>query len=234
MAKKENTMTVDKINKRKTKLKKIKLSLCIVVMSLFIVYAILTIIYQEGRFTVSLDKNLKLKKGIVLYEDSKNKDYRDELVADKIEFMDNISIRWLPENINDEADGAHNGDNYIAYTFYVENKGDAAVNYWSEIIIDDVVKDVDEAARVMVFRNDSKTVYAKLNSATGQPEEGTTPFYSLDSVMLEERKDFKPGDTDKYTIVVWIEGDDPDCVNALLGGEIKMHMDIKEEHIEVK
>ena len=52
--------------------------------------------------------------------------------------------------------------------------------------------------------------------------------------MLKERKDFKPGDTDKFTIVVWLEGDDPDCVNALLGGEIKMHMDIKEEHIEVK
>ena len=30
---------------------------------------------------------------------------------------------------------------------------------------------------------------------------------------------------------MWIEGDDPDCNNDLLGGGIKMHMDITEERI---
>ena len=41
-----------------------------------------------------------------------------------------------------------------------------------------------------------------------------------------------PEDIDKITIVIWLEGDDTECVNALLGGEIKMHMDIMEEHTE--
>lgn len=50
--------------------------------------------------------------------------------------------------------------------------------------------------------------------------------------MLECRQDFKPGDIDRFTIVVFIEGDDPDCTNALLGGELKMHMDITEEHVD--
>lgn len=234
MAKNEDTMTVKKITKRKTRLKKIKLSLCVILVLLILLYIILTLIYKEGRFTISLDKNLRLNKGIVLFENSQTKEFKDELVAAQIQFMDNISIKWIPENINNEAEGSHNGDNYIAYTFYIQNNGDAAINYWSEILIDDVVKDVDEAVRVMVFLNDSRTVYAKLNSVTGKPEQDTEPFYSNDCVMLKERKDFKPGDTDKFTIVVWLEGDDPDCVNALLGGEIKMHMDIKEEHIEVK
>ena len=49
--------------------------------------------------------------------------------------------------------------------------------------------------------------------------------------MLESRQNFSPGDIDKFTIVVWIEGDDPDCTNALLGGELMMHMNITEEHI---
>ena len=48
--------------------------------------------------------------------------------------------------------------------------------------------------------------------------------------MLEQRKNFKPNTKDHFTIVVWIEGDDPECLNDLLGGEIKMHMDITEEH----
>lgn len=234
MAEKQETVNVGGINKRKKTFKKIKLSLCIILICLILLYIILTVIYEEGRFTVSLDKNLMLKKGITLYEDSSNKNPKDKLAAGKIDFMDNISIKWIPENINNEADGAHNGDNYIAYTFYIENNGDEEINYWSEIIIDDVVKDVDEAVRVMVYLNDEKTVYAKKNSFTGEPENDTKEFYSDTDVMLEQRKGFKPGQTDKYTIVVWIEGDDPDCVNALLGGEIKMHMDIKEEHIEQK
>ena len=234
MAKNEDTMTVKKITKRKTRLKKIKLSLCVILVLLILLYIILTLIYKEGRFTISLDKNLRLNKGIVLFDNSQTKEFKDELVADQMQFMDNISIKWIPENINNEAEGSHNGDNYIAYTFYIQNNGDASVNYWYETLIDDVVKDVDEAVRVMIFLNDNRTVYAKLNSVTGKPEEDTKPFYSQECVMLEERKDFKPGDTDKFTIVVWLEGDDPDCVNALLGGEIKMHMDIKEEHIEVK
>lgn len=50
--------------------------------------------------------------------------------------------------------------------------------------------------------------------------------------MLESRQDFAPGDIDRFTIVIYIEGDDPDCTNALLGGEMKMHMDITEEHID--
>ena len=49
--------------------------------------------------------------------------------------------------------------------------------------------------------------------------------------MLEENKEFKVGDINKYTIVIWVEGDDPECVDALIGGEIKMHMTLTEEHL---
>ena len=50
-------------------------------------------------------------------------------------------------------------------------------------------------------------------------------------VLLEHRTDFKPGEIDKFTIVIYLEGDDPDCIDALIGGDMKMHMDITEEHI---
>ena len=54
-------------------------------------------------------------------------------------------------------------------------------------------------------------------------------FYSDDIAVLEQVKDFKAGAVDKYTIVVFIEGDDPDCINQLIGGEIKLHMEITAE-----
>lgn len=60
------------------------------------------------------------KSGIVIYDNSTVKEFRRILEAGKLEFMDNISIRWIPDNIDTEAEGAHNGNNYIAYTFFIE------------------------------------------------------------------------------------------------------------------
>ena len=59
----------------------------------------------------------------------------------------------------------------------------------------------------------------------------TEMFYSDSLACVKQRRDFKVNDIDKYTIVIWIEGDDPDCIDALIGGEMKMHLEITEEHI---
>jgi hypothetical protein len=129
------------------------------------------------------------------------------------------------------ANGSHNGDNYIAYSFYVVNNGKETVHYWYELDIDDTIKHVDEAIRIMIYLNGKPTVYAKKSKITGKAEPGTKKFYSKEIALLEQRKKMAPNTKDRFTIVVWIEGDDPECVNELLGGEIKMHMDITEEHI---
>lgn len=232
MTKFEFEITSKKIYKRDLRIKVIRLALLILLIFLIVLYFILSIIYEAGRFTIILDRNLSWEKGIVLYEKLGEKVVSRKLEAERFNEMDNISIDWLPQNIDNEAEGSHNGDNYLAYTFYIENEGKDAVNYWYSMPIDDVILNVDEAIRVMVYLNGEKTIYAKLNGYTEEPEEGTKAFYSDDTVMLESRQDFAPGDIDKFTIVVWIEGDDPDCTNALLGGELKMHMDITEEHID--
>ena len=84
----------------------------------------------------------------------------------------------------------------------------------------------------MLYRNDDMTLYAKANKKTGEAEEGTTTFFSDKEVAVEQRAGFAPNDVDKFTIVVFVEGDDPDCLDEIIGGEMKMHMDIKEEHIK--
>ena len=172
------------------------------------------------------------RKNVFLSEDGNVKNKARKLSADTIEYMDNISIKWLPDNIDTEKNGGHNGDNYIAYTFYVINSGKEKVNYWYEIDIDDTIKNVDEAIRIMIYRNGERTVYAKKSKDTGQAEPGTKKFISSKIAVLEQRKNFKPSSKDRYTVVVWIEGDDPECKNDLLGGEIKLHMDFTEEHVD--
>lgn len=228
-----NTVNVEaeRIYKKKVFSKLVKIAFLLLIIFLSIVYLFLYIVYDGGRFTVSLDKNMSNRKNVYLSEDGKKKSKTRQLSADTIDYMDNISIKWLPENIDTEATGAHNGDNYIAYTFYVVNAGEEKVHYWYEIDIDDTIKNVDEAIRIMVYRNGEPTVYAKKSKVTNKKEPGTKKFVSKDIAVLEQRKNLKPGSKDRFTIVVWIEGDDPECNNDLLGGEIKMHMDITEEHI---
>lgn len=222
--------TAEKVHKKKifSKISRITLLLLLLVVSS--VYLILYVVYNESSFTINVDKDM-LKSSIFLTEDGTLENKTRKLTANAAEYMDNISVNWISEDIDVEATGSHNGENYFAYTFYLVNNGENSINYWYEIAIDDIIKDLDKAIRVMVYHNGEKTIYAKPNEQTGLPEVGTKKFYSSDIAVLVERKNFSPGESDRFTVVVWIEGDDPDCNNELLGGGIKMHMDITEERI---
>lgn len=224
----------EKMKERDKKIRIVKIAILIMALFLIIIYFILRVFLETGDFTISLDQEFAKSEGIIMYENSSNKVDRRILKAQKVEFMDNISVKWLPQDIDKIAEGAHNGDNYLAYTFYLENKGAETVNYWYEVKIDEVIKNVDEAVRIAIYRNGERTIYAKPNSRTGEAEDGTTKFYSASSVCVEPRRDFKPGDIDRFTIVIFIEGDDPECQDNLIGGEMKMHMDITQERIDQK
>ena len=235
MAKGEVVLTADKVKRRKKLEKVIPLLLLLLLLVLVIVYFILNVVYNEGHFTISMDKNTYLNSNLIMYESMNDRSSVIKLSAKQIPFMDNISINWLPEDINTEAEGSHNGDNYIAYTFYLENKGSETIDYWYQIVQDDVIKNVDDAVRIMIFVDDEKTVYAKRSPVTNEAEKDTVMFRENDKddiIILQERPRMEPGKIDRITIVIWLEGDDPECVNAILGGEMKIHMDITEEHVE--
>ena len=223
-----------KVYKTKLFVKITKVAFLLLLILVSVIYLFLYIIYAGGRFTVTLDKNMSNRKSVFLSEDGKLENKVRNLSADTIEYMDNISIKWLPKDIDTEATGSHNGDNYIAYTFYIVNAGDETVHYWYEVDIDDTIKNVDEAIRIMIYRNGEKTVYAKKSKVTKEAEPDTKEFVSEKIAVLEQRENLKPKTKDRFTVVVWVEGDDPECKNDLLGGEIKMHMDFTEEHLNNK
>ena len=51
-----------------------------------------------------------------------------------------------------------------------------------------------------------------------------TNFVGAGTVAEGTVNGFKPGDISKITVVIWIEGNDPDCTDDLLGGEFKVDM----------
>ncbi len=233
---KEVIVTADKVRKRKKISRVVRRSLLILLIFLVLLYIILDVIYSEGRFTVTLDSNKTLESGLAIFDSLNNSHGKRKLEATPIKFMDNISYKWIPENVDTEAEGSHNGQNYIAYTFFVENQGNRVINYHYEVIVDDIIKNVDEAIRIKIYRNGESKTYAKRNFIDNEPERDTIPFKDIENaegtIILEKVSDFKPDDLDRITVLVWLEGDDPDCTDALIGGELKMHMVITEEHID--
>lgn len=229
--KKKIKLNSERIKQRDRKISAVKMGILIMLLALIIMYFLLKLAFDTGYFTVSLDPDFAQESGLVMYEKLSEKYERKILKATKVEFMDNISVKWLPENLDELGEGSHNGDNYLAYTFYLENKGSETIGYWYEMHIDDVIRNVDKAIRIMIYINGEQTIYARANERTGEPETGTKKFYSDTEILLEHRENFAPGEIDKFTIVIYLEGDDPDCVDALIGGEMQMHMDITEEHI---
>ena len=231
--KEQITLNSEKIKKREQRIKILKITILLILLFLIILYFILRVVFELGDFTVSLDPQLQEKSGLVMYEKLSEKQNKKILKAEKLEYMDNICVKWLPENLTD-AEGSHNGENYLAYTFYLETQGVDPINYWYKVVSDDVIKNVDKAIRIMIIRNDEKIIYAKANETTGEAEivgdEITTKFYNDKELILKQRENMQPGEIDKFTIVIFLEGDDPDCTDELIGGEMKMHMEITEEH----
>ena len=223
-----------KLARKKTRNRVLKIILVIIVLFLINLYIVLRLMYIGENFTVTLDSEYGRESGLIVYEDPNDIKIRTYLKSEPINYFTDISVNWLPQNIDNEGNGSHNGQNYIAYTFYASNKGQDTINYWATIEIEDVIKNVDEAIRVMVIKNGERTIYAKKNKSTGNAENNTQPFYSDNVIMLEKNENFQVDSEDKYTIVIWVEGDDPDCTDELIGGEIKMNMRLTEEHINLE
>ena len=200
------------------------LIILILVMIVAAAYAISYFYDKFGSFTVAIDKYDMVKQGLSLSETPDYEISQAVLNADILYNMTNISGEDLPPNI-DQINGTHNGDNYIALTFYLINAGDDTITYTGEMTVENVTKSVDEAVRIAVYKNGEKTVYGKTKSnGTGKESDCDSEFLSNTVVMRTNHEKFAPKEKDKYTIVIWLEGNDPDCLDNIIGGTLKLDM----------
>lgn len=175
------------------------------------------------------------------------------LKGEAIDEADNISIFDIDPRVA-EVDGPHNGIDYVAYTFYVKNVSYDPITYNKTLSIRHADKGIDKAAWIMVVNGGKQTIYAASRS-DGTPEwqwsespfpfmdmaenpdmmtkDGngyrltTTPFLSDKIIESEQREELMPGEIDKYTVVIWLEGEDPECVNDIMGGTLELIFKIK-------
>ena len=222
--------TASEVMKYRVRMKMLSLLLVLLVTFTGVLYISSVLYEQSGSFTVNVDKYEMTKYGLTLSESKDITRPTSHLNAKIAEKMTNIAGETIPENV-DMIDGEHNGRDYIAYTFYVKNAGEVEVSYDYEIKMSAVTNGLDEAIRLRLYVNGGEPVtYAKTKSDGTGAEPGTTEFHSANVMARGRIESFAPGNITKYTVVVWIEGNDPDCIDWLIGGKMKLEMKIGVVH----
>ena len=213
---------------------------------LALVFLFAYITEQKGHFTINLTADM-MREGFVLSENEDFESTVTRLFADEMVNTNATSIYEMNRNVN-EIDGSHNGPGYLAYTFYLRNDGEMTTDYGYTVNILSETLETASAAWVMFFEDDRQIIYAQAQD-NGDPEElygypdapfietaydgdsqyytengaagiVTTPFIDGETALQGYVENFKPGDVKKYTCVIWLEGDDPDCNNSILGGHV--------------
>ena len=222
--------TAKEVRDYRVRMKLLAILLVLLITFTGVVYMVAVLYERSGSFTVSLNKYEMTKYGLSLSETSDMTRPTSHLNAKIAEKMTNIAGETIPDNV-DMIDGEHNGRDYIAYTFYVQNAGEVEVSYDYEIKMAGVTNGLDEAIRLKLYVNGGEPeTFAKTKSDGTGAEPGTTEFYSATVVARGRMESFEPLEKTKFTVVIWIEGNDPECIDWLIGGKLKLEMDIAIAH----
>ena len=66
--------------------------------------------------------------------------------------------------------------------------------------------------------------YNEFYEIEGLYELKTIPWESKDLVCRGSRQNMQVNEVDKYTVVIWLEGNDPQCQNDIIGGHLELSM----------
>ena len=214
---------MERIGAALLRMDKLQKALVVLALAFGVLFALSFMQENMGNFTINLNRLELFRRGVAIADNGDFNNATARLAADALDNGTNIAAEDLPDNL-DEIDGSHNGKNYVAYTFYIRNAGKTDLGYSAKLKVVSASKGVDKAARVRVYRNGEPTTYAAA-AADGNPEPNTEPFASKDVVTTISHNNFRVGDVDKYTVVIWLDGDDPECVDKIIGGAVEFGFD---------
>lgn len=205
---------MERIGAALLRMDKLQKALVVLALAFGVLFALSFMQENMGNFTINLNRLELFRRGVAIADNGDFNNATARLAADAVDNGTNIATDDLPDNL-DDIDGSHNGKNYVAYTFYIRNAGKTDLGYSAKLKVVSASKGVEKAARVRVYRNGEPTTYAA-TAADGNPEPNTEPFASKDVVTTISHANFRVGDVDKYTVVIWLDGDDPECVDKIL------------------
>ncbi len=221
---------------RRLFLKRISLSVIVITAVLSITVAALSIYGNNvGNFVVSIEQETRSSLSLSESGDF-DADATTVLQAGGLKNATHATYANIPENDAFSQGGSANDseNRYIAYTFFLKNTSPIAEMYTMEIVINEQYLNVAAAMRVMVITNGERTIYAQRDTegnVVSHPDitkpYTTEPFPSVDKVCSVTNDYIASGEIVKYTVVVWLEGYDPECIDNIKGGAIRMSMNFK-------
>jgi hypothetical protein len=215
--------TAAEVKKYRIIMRTVPIALGCATLALTLLYAVTVMYSKYGSFTVMVNKFDNVKYALTLSETPDFSDPIGRLNCKASEEITNIDGTTLPQDL-DMINGEHNGDNYVAYTFYCKNAGIETITYEYQLYIANMTLDIEKAVRVRLYVNGEATDYARTRTDGTGPEPGTTEFVSESVIARNQIMNFEPGAVTKYTVVIWLEGNDPECLDNILGGEFKIDM----------
>lgn len=203
---------------------------------LSIVIALLTYYGSySGNFIVVVDDDNQTDyKSIMLSEDPSFKTATPRLFADQA--ISSYDMTYVEINTAEivRTNGNYKdptGFQYLAYTFYIKNNGTETIDVDAKMLITESYRGTEKAVRVISIRDSIDQTIYQYPDQEGTPDNQyqpdypeTVPFISESEVFADKITAFEPNQIKKYTIIVFLEGQDPDCNDDLSGGRIKMSM----------
>lgn len=159
------------------------------------------------------------------------------LAARGIKDIRDSTYYYIPEDIT-EGNGLKSdmkSNMYFAYSFYLKNTSEVSVSYSATVSIDQQSKGLDQAVRIMIVVDDEEPLIFARPKADGTPEVlennesvlkkgySTIPF-AEDKFSAVNQKVMEIEQIQKYTVVIWVEGWDPECTDAIVGGKLEVSL----------
>lgn len=209
---------------------------------LSIAFAIITFYGQNaGNFVISVD-SIASNRGIILSTEPNFRAPSPRLMTEPISEARDMTYSWL-KIAEVEATYGNYVDidyDYVAYTFYLMNQGTESLDVSYHIRITDIYNRLDDAVRILVIEDGVQTIYQKpdelddFGNLPYYPENvpASTNFISDTIVMRRLFTNFKPDEVKKFSVIVWLEGYDPDTTDDILGGMIRLQMNFSINGLE--
>lgn len=242
---------------RKHRIKR-KLAIIIAVLlglAIIIIYASTVLFTSFGSFTISVKKMDMASYGITLSESIEKYHQIARLNAPPLHEASESRADWIDalKEVDTEQGGSHNGENYMAYTFYTINMGaEHYLTYNYTLRIRSVKNNLDKAIRVRIIVDGevvgtygkqeddgatplrdyehNRTVDEEGNFIYDRSPENQITKFSNDIVTIGEIQNLKPGGYNRFTIILWVEGTDPECDNSVLEGTVRMDLGMSVIH----
>lgn len=184
-----------------------------------------------GNFVMSIDPDLKDKE-IYISKSSEFINPTSLLQADSVRNARDITYTMVDVEEVKKTDGSYNDPyfKYLAYTFYVKNFGNESTDLSYYLQITSAKKNVDKTIRVMVISEvdgvSTERIYMAKDESEAEYEDIPDCLEFVNEKMIMEDKvyGFFPEQMIKFSVIIWIEGQDPDTTSDILGGQIKIQM----------